>query len=116
MSLLENPYFFALALVLIAAMGLGAGITAGKGTLQLINPFRKNQSGLKTESRTKEDCINCLKNLAQMFPCKDHSGMVTAITHMEQTATRIEGRINDLWGAMEDVQKDIKDLIKGGIK
>jgi hypothetical protein len=120
---LQDPNIFYLAVILLAALGLGTGLSLGKGGA-LLAKLKGNGEGKVSVSVTPaasagtekagKSCSECLQNLAQMLPCKDHSGVVAGIGHLAASNDRIEKRVDQVWDAIDDIRDDVKTLIKSG--
>lgn len=122
-AVLENQNLFYLALVFLGALGLGAGLSLGKGgalLAKLKGDGEKVSVSVTSPAPPPENpgksCTECLQNLAQLLPCKDHSGVVAGISHLSESNGRIEKRVDQVWGAIDEIRGDVKGLLKAGPK
>lgn len=118
---LQDPNIFILAVVLLGALGLGTGFSLGKGGALLAKLRRNGESNVSVSvapvqplEKAGKNCSDCLQSLQSLLPCKEHSGIATSITFITETNKRIEGRVEDVWDAVGEMQKDVKALIKAG--
>jgi hypothetical protein len=119
---LQDPHIFVLAVVLLGALGLGTGISLGKGGA-LLAKLKGNGEGkvnvsvapaVQSAEKAGKNCTECLQSLQALFPCKEHSGIATEISHLTASNGRIEKRVDQVWDAIDDIRDDVKTLIKAG--
>lgn len=91
---LESPVYLVLAAILLFGAGLGFGGVTGKGMLLY--------QRLKNGNRTPE--TQCLLDV-----CKEHSGLVADIKHMIRGNEEIKGVLNELWGAVNELRKELRN-------
>lgn len=120
MTALQDPHLFILAAILLGALGLGTGLSLGKGGALMAklkgNGEKVNVSvapAVASPEKTGKSCAECLQNLAQMLPCKEHSGIVAGINYLTASNGRIEKRMDQVWDAIDDLRDDVKTLITG---
>ncbi len=106
---LESPATMMLAAVLLFGAGLGFGGVTGKGWLLVDNLRKRNGNGNGTDPARKPPslCRDCL--LQELLPCKDHSGLVADVKHLVRGTEEIKGVLNELWGAINELRKEIKN-------
>jgi len=124
--IVSDPHIFSLALVAVFGLCLGAGAMAIKGGGSLGKLLRSNngsgtkvnvsvnptqtQGGVLGTAKSDGNCIECMKLLKEAIPCKEHSGVVSNIQHTLDATKRIEGRVDSIWDAVDEIRRDVGAL------
>jgi hypothetical protein len=106
--ILESPANLVLAAVLLFGAGLGFGGVTGKGWL-LLNGLRRANGNGPDKGKKFWPCQECLAGLANLFPCKEHSGLAADVKHLVKGNEEIKGVLNELWGAVNELRKELRN-------
>ncbi|MBW1953840.1 MAG: hypothetical protein JRI66_12305 [Deltaproteobacteria bacterium] len=102
MGPLGMPDQILLTAALLFGAGLGFGAASGKGWVML----QKFKNGGKPPP--KDDCSECQKIrdlMADMIPCKYHSGLEANIAHLLNEMAHVRGTVGEIWSSINELRR-----------